>query len=429
MHSSNVVPTASAPPDPHPMRPDGPEATSLDTDLAGRLAELERAGLRRALRNVERRAGAEVVADGQSAIDFSSNDYLGLAADPRIAQAAANALAEAGTGAGAARLISGNHPLHERLEREIAAFKQAPAALLFPSGYTANTGAIPALVGRGDAVYSDALNHASLIDGCRLSRAEARVFPHGDVDALGRMLRDDAGRFARRMIVVDGMFSMDGDLFPLDRLVELARTHGAWTYVDDAHGTGVLGPNGRGAAEHFGVEDAVDVRMGTLGKALGTAGAFIAGSERLREWLLNRARPFVFTTGSPPALAAATLEALRIVRDEPWRRERLRENARRLRAGLASLGHAPPGEADGHVVPVRTGDAEATMRIGAALRERGLLVGAVRPPTVPPGGSRLRITLGAAHTAEQIDRLLDALRTELPAPCSRADAETNRAGE
>ncbi len=410
------------------MRPEGP-GSSLDADLDARLAELERAGLRRAMRGVERGAGAEVTADGRAAIDFSSNDYLGLAADPRIAQAAARALAEAGTGAGAARLISGNHPLHARLEREIAAFKQAPAALLFPSGYAANTGAIPALMGRGDALYSDALNHASLIDGCRLSRAELRVFPHGDLDALHRMLRDDAGRFARRMIVVDGVFSMDGDLFPLDRLADLARTHGAWTYVDDAHGTGILGPNGRGAAEHFGVEDAVDVRMGTLGKAMGTAGAFIAGSERLREWLLNRARSFVFTTGTPPALAAAALEALRIVREEPWRRARLRANARTLRDGLAALGHATAGEADGHIVPVRTGDAEATMRVGHALRERGYLVGAVRPPTVPPGGSRLRITLSAAHTAEQIGGLLDALRTELPAPCIRDGRDANRAGE
>ena len=411
------------------MRPDGREASSLDADLAERLAELERAGLRRVLRGVERREAAVVVVDGRHAIDFSSNDYLGLAGDPRIARAAARALERAGTGAGAARLISGSHPLHERLEREIAAFEGAPAALLFSSGYAANTGAIPALVGRGDAIYSDALNHASLIDGCRLSRAELRVFPHADVDALARMLREDTGRFARRMIVVDGVFSMDGDLFPLDRLVELARAHGAWTYVDDAHGTGILGPNGRGAAEHFGVEDVIDVRMGTLGKALGTAGAFVAGSERLRDWLLNRARPFVFTTGTPPALAAATIEALRIVREEPWRRARLRENARRLREGLAALGHAAPGEADGHIVPVRTGDAEGTVRIGAALRERGFLVGAVRPPTVPAGGSRLRITLGAAHTAEQIGGLLDALRTELPAPCSRAGAETNRAGE
>jgi 8-amino-7-oxononanoate synthase len=410
------------------MRPDGLD-TALDADLGERLAALERAGLRRVMRSVQRRAGAEVAVDGRSAIDFSSNDYLGLAADPRIAHAATRALEEAGTGAGAARLISGNHPLHERLEREIADFEQAPAALLFPSGYAANTGTIPALVGRGDAVYSDALNHASLIDGCRLSRAEARVFPHRDVDALEGMLRADAGRFARRMIVVDGVFSMDGDLFPLDRLVEVARRHGAWTYVDDAHGTGVMGPTGRGTAERFGVDGEIDVRMGTLGKALGTAGAFVAGSERLREWLMNRARPFVFTTGAPPALAAATLEALRIAREEPWRRARLRENARRLRAGLAALGHAAPGEADGHIVPVRVGDAGETMRIGGALRERGFLVGAVRPPTVPPGGSRLRITLGAAHTAEQIDGLLDALRTELPAPCSRTGEEAIRAGE
>lgn len=392
----------------------------MDLDLSARLGELERAGLRRALRSVERRAGAEIVVDGQALIDFSSNDYLGLAADPRIARAAAAALDEAGTGAGAARLISGNHPLHERLEREIAAFERAPAALLFASGYAANTGAIPALVGRGDAVYSDALNHASLIDGCRLSRAELRVFPHRDLDALDRLLREDAGRFARRMIVVDAVFSMDGDLFPLDRLVELARAHGAWTYVDDAHGTGVMGPSGRGTAEHFGVEAAIDVRMGTLGKALGTSGAFVAGSGRLREWLLNRARPFVFSTATPPALAAATLEALRIVREEPWRRERLRQNARRLREGLASIGHDVAGEADGHIVPVLTGQAERTMRVGAALRERGFLTGAVRPPTVPAGGSRLRITLSAAHTPEQIDRLLDALATELPAPCSSA---------
>lgn len=411
------------------MRPDGFGGSGMDADLAARLAELERAGLRRVPRPAERREGAEVMIDGRSVIDFSSNDYLGIAADPRVAGAAAAALGEAGTGAGAARLISGTHPLHERLEREIADFKRAPAALLFASGYAANTGAIPALVGRGDAVYSDALNHASLIDGCRLSRAEPRIFPHRDLDALDRMLRDDAGRFARRMIVVDAVFSMDGDLFPLDRLAELARTHGAWTYVDDAHGTGVIGPNGRGTAEHFGVEDAIDVRMGTLGKALGTAGAFVAGSGRLREWLLNRARPFVFSTATPPALAAATLQALRIVREEPWRRERLRDNARRLRDGLASIGHNISGEPDGHIVPVLIGAVERTMRTGDALRERGFLTGAVRPPTVPPGGSRLRITLSAAHTAEQIDRLLDALRTELPAPCSRDAPATELAGE
>jgi 8-amino-7-oxononanoate synthase len=386
-----------------------PEPRALDEVLADELRGLDERGLRRRMRRVERRAGAEVLLDGRPAVDFSSNDYLGLAADPRIARAAAEALGREGTGGGAARLISGNHPLHLALEVELARLKRTQAALVFPSGYAANTGAIPALAGRGDAIYSDALNHASLIDGSRLSRAEVRIFPHADVGALEAMLRADAGRFRRRLIVVDAVFSMDGDLFPLDRLVEVARRHGAWTYVDDAHGTGVLGAEARGSLEHWGVEGRVDVVMGTLGKALGTAGAFVAGSSILCEWLMNRARGFVFTTAPPPALAAATLEALRIARAEGWRRERLRENARRLRAALAALGRPAPGEPDGHVVPVLTGDEEATMRAGQLLRERGLLVGAVRPPTVPPGTSRLRITLSAAHTSEQIDALAAAL--------------------
>ena len=402
-------------------------AGSLGDDLADRLADLDSAGLRRVLRPVERRGG-EVVADGRPAVDFSSNDYLGLAGDPRIAEAAALALREHGTGAGAARLISGDHPLHQALEREIAAWKGAEAVLLFPSGYAANTGAIPALVGRGDAVYADALNHASLIDGCRLSRAEVRIFPHADLDALERMLAEDAGRFARRMVVADAVFSMDGDLLPLDRLVETAERHGAWTYLDDAHGTGVLGAGGRGAAEHWGVEGRIDVVMGTLGKALGTAGAFVAGSARLREWLLNRARTFVYTTASPPAQAAAAAEAVRIARAEPWRRARLRENAARIRAGLAEIGRPAPGAKDGHIVPVVLGGAEETVRTGAALRARGCLVGAVRPPTVPPGGSRLRITASAAHSPEQVERLLEALRRELPGPCSRAAERSSCAG-
>jgi 8-amino-7-oxononanoate synthase len=382
---------------------------SLDDALADDLAALERAGLRRSLRAVDARRGAEVRVDGGPAVDFSSNDYLGLAGDPRVADAAARALRECGTGAAAARLISGSHPLHEELERALADWKRAPAALLFPSGYAANTGAIPALVGRGDAVYSDALNHASLIDGCRLSRAEPRVFPHLDLDALEAMLRADAGRFRRRMIVVDAVFSMDGDVFPLDALARLARAHGAWTYVDDAHGGGVLGAGGRGSAEAWGVEGEIDVRMGTLGKALGVSGAFVAGSAALREWLLNRARPFVFTTGTPPALAAAALEALRIARAEPERRDRLRAHALRLRAGLDALGRPPAGAPDGHIVPVVLGGAAETMRAAAALRERGFLVGAVRPPTVPPSTSRLRITLSAAHTGAHVDGLLEAL--------------------
>lgn len=397
----------------------GTEAT-MEAALAAELAALAEAGLRRRPPAVEGRRGAAVRVDGRTAVDFSSNDYLGLAADPRLAEAAAAALRDAGTGAAAARLISGTHPMHEALEVDLARLKGTEAALLFPTGYAANTGAIPALVGRGDAVYSDALNHASLIDGCRLSRATSRVFPHLDLDALDAQLRADAGQFRRRLVVVDAVFSMDGDLFPLDRLVETARRHGAWSYVDDAHGTGVLGREGRGAAEHWGVEGALDVRMGTLGKALGTAGAFVAGSRTLREWLLNRARSFVFSTGTPPALAAATREALRIAAAEPWRRERVRENARRLRAGLAALGWSAPGEGDGHIIPVPVGDAAAVVAAGAALRARGFLVGAVRPPTVPAGTSRLRLTVTAAHTADDVDALLATLAQVLPA--SSADA-------
>lgn len=403
----------SAAPGVHGARP---EPQPLEAALSADLCELEALGLRRRLSRVDQRRGAEVVVDGRAAIDFSSNDYLGLAGDPCIARAAARTLAEEGTGGGAARLISGNHPLHEGLEAALARLKRTQAALLFPSGYAANTGAIPALVGRGDAVYSDALNHASLIDGCRLSRAELRIFPHLDLDALEAMLRADEGRFRRRMIVVDAVFSMDGDLFPLDSLVDVARRHGAWTYVDDAHGTGVLGDEGRGSLERWGVEGEIDVVMGTLGKALGTSGAFVAGSTALREWLMNRARTFIFTTAPPPALSAATLEALRIAEAEPWRRDRLRANARRLRASLAGLGHAIPGEADGHIVPLLIGGAEDTVRAGKRLRERGFLVGAVRPPTVPSGTSRLRITLSAAHTDEQIDALLRALEGIIAIP-------------
>ncbi len=388
--------------------------TTLDAVLRRDLSVLDHADLRRETHPVRERRGATVSAAGRPAVDFSSNDYLGLAGDPRIADAIAGALKREGTGAAAARLISGTNELHEELEVALAAFKGAEAALLFASGYAANTGAIPALASRGDVIYADALNHASLIDGCRLSRAEVKIFPHLDLDRLDDMLRDDADRDGRRWIVVDAVFSMDGDLFPLDALAALASEHGAFTYVDDAHGTGVLGANGRGSAERWNVERRIDVTMGTLGKAIGTTGAFIAGSQLLRDWLLNRARAFVFTTAAPPALAAGTSEALRIVQTEPWRRDRLRANARALRDGLRALGRDPAGDEDGHIIPLIIGEAAATARAGAALRERGFLVGAVRPPTVPLGSSRLRVTASGAHTPEQIAHLLDALRDVLP---------------
>jgi len=388
-------------------------APSLDDALTEELQDLAQRGLRRSLRAVRQRRAGTVLLDGERIADFASNDYLGLAADPRLARAAAAVLESEGTGAGAARLISGNHPVHEALERELATFKHCARALLFPSGYMVNVGAIPALVGPDDVIYSDALNHASLIDGARLARATVRVFPHADLGALERQLVEDAGRFRRSLIVVEGVFSMDGDVFPLDALVPLARAHGAWTYVDDAHGTGVIGDTGRGALEQCGVLGQVDVVVGTLGKALGTTGAYVAGSANLVEYLLHRARSFVFTTGTPPAMAAATLEALRIADTEPWRRRTVRERAERLRQRLRLGGRDAPGARDGHIVPLHIGDPMRTMRVVADMRRRGFLLGGVRPPTVPAGTSRLRISVSAMHPPELVDalaaNLLDAL--------------------
>jgi len=393
---------------------------SVDAALADELAALEHAGLRRSLRAVSGRHGAHVRIDGRTVVDFSSNDYLGLAGDPRLAAAVSAALADGPVGAGAARLISGTDPRHQALERALASFKRTEAACLFGSGYLANVGVIPALVGRRDVIYADALNHASLIDGCRLSRAEVRTVPHGDVGALAELLAADRGRFRRRLVVVDGVFSMDGDLCPLFDLVAVARAEDAWTYVDDAHGTGVIGATGRGSAEHWGVEGEVDIVMGTLGKALGTAGAFIAGSRTLVDHLTNRARTFVYTTASPPSLAAAAIEALRIATHEPERRDRLRAAARRMRAGLRALGHDVTGPDDGHIVPVPIGDSARTVAAGAALAARGFLVGAVRPPTVPTGTARLRVTLSAAHEPDEIDDLLQAIADVAPPPPARA---------
>ncbi len=292
--------------------------------------------------------------------------------------------------------------------------KGAEASLLFTSGYAANVGAIPALAGRGDAIYSDALNHASIVDGCRLSRADIRVFPHGDAAALARLLREDAGRYRRRLIVVEGVYSMDGDLCPLDRLVPLAREFDAWIYLDDAHGTAVLGPSGGGTAEQWDLPGGVAVTVGTLGKALGVSGAFVAGPAVLREVLLNRARAFLFTTAAPPALAAGVLAALGVAAAEPWRRDRLRANASRLQRGLGELGFEFPSGSPGHIVPVVLGEAPVTMEVAARLLEAGFLVGGIRPPSVPPGSSRLRITVSAAHTAGQVDALLGALAEALP---------------
>ena len=382
--------------------------------LQDELQLLQAAGLRRTMREVQQRRAGTVLLNGERIADFASNDYLGLASDPRIARAASAVLQAEGTGAGAARLISGNHPIHNTLERTLARFKSCESALLFPSGYMVNVGVIPALVGAGDVIYSDTLNHASLIDGCRLSKATLRIFPHRDLDELGAMMEADRGLYRRALIVVEGVFSMDGDVFPLDGLVDLAHRFGAWTYVDDAHGTGVLGAQGRGAIEECGVTGQIDVVVGTLGKSLGVSGAWVSGSQTLIDFLTSRARSFVFTTGTPAALAAAALEALRLAEVESWRREAVRDRARQLRDRLRSAGRDVPGTPDGHIVPVMVGDPVRTMTVVAELRRRGFLVGGVRPPTVPAGTSRLRISVSAVHPPELVDtlaaNLLDVMR-------------------
>jgi 8-amino-7-oxononanoate synthase len=389
------------------MQPATPTAdSSLHSVLNQELDSWRERGLERRLRRTWNRNGAEVMTDDGPAVDFSSNDYLGLASDPRLARVAAAVMAEQGTGATASRLIAGNHPEHEALEVKLAEFLGLPAALSFGSGWAANVGTIPALVGRDDVVFADALNHASLIDGCRLSRATIHIYEPQNSGSLARLMDAERSKHRRALIVTDGVFSMDGDVAPLRDIVLLARQYDAWTYLDDAHGIGVLGEQGRGTAETLSVLGDIDVLVGTFGKAFGAAGAFVAGPAALRDHLLNRARSFVFSTAVPPGLAAAAREALRIAAAEPERRGRVRSNVKKLWSSLRASGIEPAAGASTHIVPILVGDADETMRVGRDLRARGFLVGAVRPPTVPDGTSRLRVTVTAAHTAEHIDRFV-----------------------
>lgn len=372
------------------------------------LAELEHAGLRRS-----RRVGAAAPSSGRPVANFGTNDYLGLAADPRVGQAAAAVVAAHGWGAGASPAVCGRSAAHERLEQRLADFEGAEAAILFPSGFAANAGAIPALVDEGDALYADAKNHASLIDGCRLARAERFVYPHGDADALAEMLRDSE-RFGRRLIVTDGLFSMDGDFAPIGRLAELAERHEAMLLVDEAHATGVWGATGRGAVERWadtaGAPHAAAIRVGTLSKALGGSGGFVTGSRSLIDWLANRARPYVFSTATPAAVAAAALAALEIAVAEPERRARVVASAERLRRGLRADGW-DTGPSESQIVPILVGDPDRAVALSRRLLDDGVYVPAIRPPSVPAGESLLRASVTASHTEEDLDRLLAALRS------------------
>ncbi|MFD2110828.1 8-amino-7-oxononanoate synthase [Thiorhodococcus fuscus] len=356
--------------------------------------------------------------DGRPMLSFCSNDYLGLANHPEVIRALQRGAEDWGVGSGAAHLVNGHSRAHHALEEELAAFTGRPRALLFSTGYMANLGIISALAGRGDKVLQDRLNHASLLDGAQLSRANLRRYPHADAAGLERLL-DDSGA---RLIATDGVFSMDGDLAPLPELVPIARRAGAWLLVDDAHGLGVLGRGGRGSFDHFGlVPDDDCILMGTLGKAFGTFGAFVAGSEDLIETLIQRARSYVFTTASPPAVAEATRTSLAIAEREDWRRERLHALIARFRHGAEQLG-LPIMASPTPIQPLMAGSEAQALAWSRALEEAGILVGAIRPPTVPEGTARLRITLSATHRDEDLDRLLDALgRLPASTPSTKDD--------
>jgi 8-amino-7-oxononanoate synthase len=385
--------------------------------LSSALADLDARGLRRKRRVLDGQQGVKVRVDGREFLSFSSNDYLGLAAHPAIADAARVAIASAGVGAGAAHLLTGHHRLHHELEGELAAFVGLPAALLFSTGYMASLGVIPALLDRHGEVFEDRLNHASLVDGAVLSRAKLTRYPHLDLDWLDRKLGESAAR--TKLIATDTVFSMDGDLAPLPELLALAEKHDAWLYVDDAHGFGVLGQQGQGALRHSppppweGSHPRL-IYLATLGKAAGVAGAFVAGTEELIEWLVNRVRTYIYTTAQPPLLAAAVSASLKLIAGEPWRRQRLAELIARLKAGVAGLPW-PLMASESPIQPLLVGGNEDALRLAEGLRERGILIPAIRPPTVPQGQARLRISLSAGHTAGDVDALLAALR-ELAAP-------------
>jgi 8-amino-7-oxononanoate synthase len=375
-------------------------------DLRGELDLLRRDGLLRQRRTVEGPQGPWLEVDGRRLLAFCSNDYLGLASHPEIAAAAQSAITRYGVGSGASALISGHSRLHDELEARLAQFVKQPRALHFSTGYMANLGVVPALAGRDGAVFSDALNHACLVDAARLSRARVQVYPHLGLTELARMLGDCEA--PRKLVASDAVFSMDGDLAPLPELLALCEQHDAWLLVDDAHGFGVLGEGGRGSLSHFGMRSPRIVYMGTLGKAAGVAGAFVAGEAELIEWLVQRARSYVFTTASPPMLAAALIASIELIQTEDWRRVRLARLIERLKAGTAGLPW-PLLPSNTPIQPLLVGDNDQAVRAMEMLMARAIWVPAIRPPTVPRGTARLRVTLSAAHRAEDVDRLIDAL--------------------
>lgn len=375
-------------------------------DFTAELEQRKQAGLYRTRRQVSGPQQPVLTADGKRLLSFCSNDYLGLASHPANIEALRNALPETGLGGAASHLICGHHEAHHLLEERLAAFTGRSSALFFSTGYMANLGVISALVGRGDTVFSDQLNHASIIDGCSLSRATVRRYAHGDVTALAVMLSETPGH---KLVVTDGVFSMDGDVAPLRELAVVCRNHGALLVVDDAHGFGVLGPQGRGSVAELGLsEEDVPVLVGTLGKAAGTSGAFVAGPAVLMDYLVQKARTYIYTTAMPPALALATCASLDLIEHGDERRAHLLSLVERFRRDAIALGYdLMPSRTP--VQPIMIGSNKRALELSRALEECGLLVTAIRPPTVPEGEARLRVTLSAAHSHDDLDSLLQAL--------------------
>lgn len=370
------------------------------------LAQLAHQNLLRRLRVTSEPDGSSVMLDGQRVILLCSNDYLGLARHLALEHAACKAMKQYGFGSGASRLVSGNSPLHQELEERLALFKGTEAALLFNTGYAANTGTIPAVASTGDVILSDSLNHAGIIDGCRMSKAQVHVYRHQDMDHVEDLLKKSA-QARRKLIVTDGVFSMDGDIAPLPELVRLAERYGAMLMVDDAHATGVLGKEGKGTVEHFNLEGRVHIQMGTLGKALGSFGAYVAGSRSLIDYLINSARSFIFSTALPPAVCAASMAALTIVEQEPERRNALWKVRNRLAEGLTSIGIDTNGS-ETPIIPIMIGAAERSVAVSSLLLTAGIFATAIRPPTVPEGTSRIRTTVTALHTEADIDAVVTA---------------------
>lgn len=399
------------------------------------LEELRERGLYRRMRMVSGPQGPRVLLDGRPVLLLCSNNYLGLADHPRVREAAAEAAMRYGAGAGSSRLVSGTMRIHRRLEERLAEFKGSETALLFGSGYLANTGVVQALARRGEVVFSDALNHASIVDGCRLAGAETFVYAHGDLEHLAWGLREAQGRGS--LIVTDGIFSMDGDVAPLEGIVELAHAHDARVMVDDAHGTGTIGPDGRGAVAAAGLEDEVDVLVGTLGKSLGSYGAYVCCDRPMAKLLTNTARTLIFSTAPPPPSVAAAMAALELLREEPRRVDKLQRNARALRDALRGAGVTLPagasggagGEAETPIVPVVVGGAEAAVAASDRALADGIFAQAIRPPTVPEGSSRLRLAVMATHTKSELRAAARTIAAAIPAGAPPAELFAGTASE